>query len=95
MVQSVNRLTDLSIHKFEPRSRLSAVSTEPASDPLFPIPPPLVLFFFLSKINIQKKIFFNFLMFLFIYFESVSRGGAEREGEREDPKQAPRCLCRA
>ena len=27
--------------------------------------------------------------------ERVRRGGTEREGERENPKQAPHCQCRA
>ena len=35
----------------------------------------------LSKINKER--------------ESASRGGAEREGERENPKQAPGCQSRA
>ena len=37
---------DLMVREFEPRIRLDAVSTEPASDPLSPsfsAPPPLVL----------------------------------------------------
>ena len=40
-----------------------------------------------------------FLLSLFIYLErnrdNMSGGGTEKEGEREDPKQAPRCQHRA
>ena len=47
---------------------------------------------------LKDRGFLNFFFFLkFIYFERgkqrerESRGGAEREGERESPKQAPHC----
>ena len=41
--------------------------------------------------------YFYFFLSLFIYFEreSTSWGGAETEGEREDPKQALGCQHRA
>ena len=59
MAQSVKRLDfgsgrDLEVREFEPRVGLSAVSTEPASDPLSPSlsAPPLLS---LSKINKLKK----------------------------------------
>ena len=60
MAQSVKQLTldfgsghDLMVREFEPHIRLSAVSTEPAWDPLSPslsAPPPLMLFL---KINLK------------------------------------------
>ena len=43
---------DLMVHEFKPRTRLSAVSTEPASNPLSPpLSGPPQLTFSLSKIN--------------------------------------------
>ena len=56
-------------------SVLTAHSLEPASDSVSPslsTPPLLALCLSLSKINIKKNFFLNFLMFLFIF-----------EGERE------------
>ena len=39
---------------------------------------------------------FFFFFSLFIYFKERQRVGvAEREGERENPKQAPHCQCTA
>ena len=48
---------DLSVREFEPHMGLSAVSTEPASDPLSPsLSAPASLFLSLSKINkLEKK----------------------------------------
>ena len=45
--------------------------------------------FFVGNNNLE----YSFLLLLLIYFEreSLSRGGAERKGERENPKQAAHC----
>ena len=45
----------------------------------------------------QKELLEVTFFFKFVYFErqSTNGGGADTEGEKEDPKQAPRCQHRA
>ena len=62
----------------------------------------LLIFFILHVFSFiyVKDIWRWFFQCLYIYFEretevGASRGGAENEGERENPKQAPRCQHKA
>ena len=47
-----------------------------------------------KDIKTERPPFLKYI-FKFIYFERESEGGAVREGERENPKQAPHCQCGA
>ena len=51
--------------------------------------------FWKKKSDLSISPFFSFLKFICLFWESMSTGGAEREWERENPKLAPHCHCRA